>query len=181
MERPLADDLREHRPEAVDRILVELGVEIQAIAQVILRDRDEAADVLGETVITAWERASRLRGPVELRPWLLGMAADLALRRQRRNERLLTQVRATDQAATPSMTTETRLVILEGLALLAPRERAVVALACLADLPIDEVARVLHIRARTAGVLLDEALAKLEYSMVDDAGPSATIVEIQRV
>lgn len=181
MERLLADDLHDHRPEAVDRLLAEHGVEIQAIAQVVLRDRDEAADVLEETVVTAWEHASRLRDPAGLRAWLLGIAADLALRRQRRNARLVSLVAPGEAASTPSTPAEMRLVILESLALLAPRERAVIALTCLAGLSIDEVAHTLRIRPRIAGSLLDEALAKLQYSMVDDAEPSSAFVEIRRV
>jgi RNA polymerase sigma-70 factor (ECF subfamily) len=180
VERSLADELRERRPEAVDRLLAEHGVEIQAIAQVILRDRDEAADVLEETVIAAWERARRLRDPAGLRPWLLRMVTGLALRRQRRNARLVSLVAGAEAAPTPSTPAEMRLVILESLALLAPRERAVIALAYLADLSIDEVARAMGTHPRTAGALLDEALAKLQYSMVDDAGPPPALVEVRR-
>lgn len=181
MERPLADDLRKRRPEAVDRLLAEHGVEIQSIAQVILRDRDEAADVLEETVIAAWEHRSRLRDPARLRPWLLCIATNLALSRQRRNARLVSLVADEDAAPAPAKPAETRLVILEGLALLAPGERAVIALTCLADLSLGEVATAMGVRPRLAGELLDAALAKLQYSMVDDAQPSPAFVEIRRV
>jgi RNA polymerase sigma-70 factor (ECF subfamily) len=161
-------------------------VEIQAIAQVILRDRDEAADVLEETVITAWERASHLRDPAELRPWLLRIATGLALGRRRRNARLVSLVAETEVTASPAteasaIAAETRLVILEGLALLAPRERAVIALTCLADLPLEEIAATMGVRSRAAGELLGQALAKLECSLVDDIGSRPEIVELRRV
>lgn len=181
MERSLADDLRERRPEAVDRLLAEHGVEIQAIAQVILRDRDEAADVLEETIIAAWERARRLREPAGLRPWLLRTATSLALRRQRTNARLVTLVAGDDAAPTPSAPAEMRLVILESLALLAPRERAVIALTCLADLSLEEVAAAMGVGPRIAAELLDGALAKLQYSVIDETEPPPAIVEIRRV
>jgi RNA polymerase sigma-70 factor (ECF subfamily) len=187
MERALADDLRERRPEAVDDLHAVLGEEIQAIAQVILRDRDEAADVLEETVIAAWEHARRLRDPAGLRPWLLRTATNLALRRRRTNERLVTLVAGEDAAPAPSTPAEMRLVILESLAMLAPRERAVVALTCLADLSIGEAARAMGTRPKAAGALLDDALDKLQYSMVDDAEivddaePHPARVEIRRV
>lgn len=182
MQRQLTDDLRGRRPEAVDRLLAEHGVEIQAIAQVILRDPDEAADVLEATIVAAWDGARRLRDDAALRIWLLRAATRLALGR-RPDEARLTAAdallgRPDDGAAGLP---ETQRIILESLALLSPRERAVIALACLADLPVDEIARTLGIRPSAAATLLHGALTRLDCSLVDDAAAGATIVELHRV
>jgi RNA polymerase sigma-70 factor (ECF subfamily) len=182
VERTLADDLREHRPEAIDRLLEEHGVDIQAVAQVILRDGDEAADVLADTVIAAWEHPGRLRDPADLRPRLLGMAATLALQRRRSAVRLAASdglLGAPDLL--PWAPSETQRIILEGLALLEPRDRAIVALCCLEDLPAEEVGRALHTSADAVRAHLREALLRLRCSLVDDAGPGLERVETSHV
>jgi RNA polymerase sigma-70 factor (ECF subfamily) len=178
VKRSLADDLRERRPEAVDRLLAEHGAEIQAVAQVILRDRDEAADVLEETVITAWEKASSLRDPAALRPWLLRIATNRALSRRRMTARLV----ALDVAVEPTASdahgrVEARLAILEGLRVLAPRERAAIALHYLADLPVEEVARAMGTSPNTVKTQLREALAKMRREMRDGADARTTPAE----
>lgn len=183
MKRPLADDLRERRPEAVDRLLAEHGAEIQAVAQLILRDRDEAADVLEETVITAWEKASSLRDPGALRPWLLRIATNRALGRRRMTARLVSLDVAVEPlaveplAADPRGAVEVHLAILEGLQVLAPRERAAIALHYLADLPVEEVARAMGTSPNTVKTQLWEALAKLRRDMGGSAGAKATPAE----
>ena len=178
MARPLVEDLRDRRPEAVDRLLAEHGSEIQTVAQLILRDRDEAADVLEETVITAWEKASSLRDPAALRPWLLRVATNRALNRRRRTTRLVALDLALEHPATdPFAASERHLAILEGLVVLAPRERAAIALHFLADLPIEEVARAMGTRPNTVKTQLREALAKLRREMDEGAGARTRPVE----
>ncbi len=180
MDRSIADDLRERRPEAIDRLLAEHGREIQAVAQVILRDRDEAADVLAETVIAAWEKGASLRDPGALRPWLLRVATNRALDQRRRTARIVALDSILDPVSgDPIGGVETRLAILEGLALLAPRERAAVALRYLADLPIDEVAAAMGTRPNTVKTQLREALAKLRKGMADE-GNRGSRPEVRR-
>jgi RNA polymerase sigma-70 factor, ECF subfamily len=182
VQRQLTDDLRGRRLEAVDRLLAEHGVEIQAIAQVILRDPDEAADVLEATIVAAWDGARRLRDDAALRAWLLRAATRLALGR-RPGEARLTAAGALlgrpDDGA--GGLPETQRIILESLALLSPRERAVIALTCLASLRVDEAARALGVRPSAAATLLRGALTRLDCSLVDDAAAGATIVELHRV
>ena len=180
MRRSIAEDLRDRRPEAIDRLLAEHGREIQTVAQVILHDRDEAADVLAETVIAAWEKGSSLRDPDALRPWLLRIATNQALSRRRRSVRLVALDSVLDQeSADPRGSAETHVAILEGLALLAPRERAAIALRYLADLPVEEVARAMGTQPNTVKTQLREALAKLRRGMADDVGERETVPEVR--
>lgn len=178
MKGSLAEDLRARRPEAVDRLLEEHGAEIQAVAQLILRDRDEAADVLEETVITAWEKAGTLRDPEALRPWLLRIATNRALSRRRMTARLVAlDVVAEQSTVDPQRGIDTRLAILDALRVLAPRERAAIALHYLADLPVDEVARAMGTSPNTAKTQLREALAKMRREMGERAGAGAARAE----
>lgn len=178
MKRTLADDLRERRPEAIDRLLAEHGAEIQAVAQVILRDRDEAADVLEETVIAAWEKASSLRDPAALRSWLLRIATNRALSRRRMTARLVSiDLAGEPPGLDPRLRVETHLAILEGLRVLAPRERAAIALHYLADLPVEDVARAMGTSPNTVKTQLREALAKLRREMGEGAGAAGAPAE----
>ncbi len=180
MTRSIAEDLRERRPEAIDRLLAEHGREIQTVAQVILHDRDEAADVLAETVVTAWEKASSLRDPDALRPWLLRVATNRALSRRRKTARLVALDSINDQpSADPRSAAEVHVAVLEGLALLAPRERAAIALRYLADFPVEEVARVMGTRPNTVKTQLRQALAKLRRGMADDVDAAGTEPEVR--
>jgi len=178
--RSLVEDLRDRRPEAVDRLLAEHGAEIQTVAQLILRDRDEAADVLEETVITAWEKASSLRDAAALRPWLLRIATNRALNRRRRTTRLVALDAAVEHPAADTFAaTERHLAILEGFVVLAPRERAAVALHYLADLPVEDVARAMGTRPNTVKTQLREALAKLRREMSEATDPRVAPTEVR--
>jgi hypothetical protein len=53
--------LRRRRPEALEDLLATYGPEIQAVAYLILRDRADAEDVVVETLLTAYDRASSIR------------------------------------------------------------------------------------------------------------------------
>ncbi len=180
MKRSIADDLRERRPEAIDRLLAEHGREIQTVAQVILHDRDEAADVLAETVIAAWEKGSSLRDPDALRPWLLRVATNRALSRRRKTARLVALDSVLErEAADPRGPAEAHVALLEGLALLAPRERAAIVLRYLADLSIADVAAAMGTRPNTVKTQLREALAKLRLGMIDDLDERGATAEVR--
>jgi RNA polymerase sigma-70 factor (ECF subfamily) len=181
VKRSIAEDLRERRPEAIERLLAEHGREIQAVAQVILHDRDEAADILAETVIAAWEKGSSLRDPNALRPWLLRVATNRALSRRRRTARLVALDSILERASADFRSAaEAHVTVLEGLALLAPRERAAIALRYLADLPVEEVARAMGTRPNTVKTQLREALAKLRRGMADDTDEPGSSPEVNR-
>jgi len=180
VKRSIAEDLRERRPEAIDRLLAEHGLEIQTVAQIILHDRDEAADVLAETVIAAWEKSSSLRDPDALRPWLLRVATNRALSRRRRSTRLVALDSVLEwESADPRGAAEAHVAVLEGLALLAPRERAAIALRYLGDLSIEEVARAMGTRPNTVKTQLREALVKLRRGMVDEVDRRDSAPEVR--
>lgn len=150
------------------------------MAQVILHDRDEAADVLAETVIAAWEKAVTIRDPEALRPWLLRVATNRALSRRRKSVRLVAlDSIAEPESSDPRREAEAHVAVLEGLALLAPRERAAIALRYLADLPVEDVARAMGTRPNTVKTQLREALGKLRRGMADGFDESEVASEVR--
>jgi RNA polymerase sigma-70 factor (ECF subfamily) len=170
----LLDELLAHRPEALDHLLAAHGREILGVANMITRDRDEAADVLEDTLCIAWEKARQLRNEEALRSWLLRIATNRALSRRRFQSRFVVLDKIPDPA-TPDTTAPSamRLSLLAGMAKLAPRERAAVALHYYADLPVDAVAKAMGTSPNTVKTQLREALAKLRVALDDGAASAA--------
>jgi RNA polymerase sigma-70 factor (ECF subfamily) len=65
-----------------------------ALAFVILREAEGAADVVQEALLTAWRRLDQLREPAQVAPWLTVITRRIALRQQ---ARLRGQTAALDQ------------------------------------------------------------------------------------
>ena len=76
--------LRRGEPQVLAELLSQHGREIQGVAYLILRNRADAEDVLMDTLLTALDRGSSLRDPAAMRQWLLKIATNQALSRQRR-------------------------------------------------------------------------------------------------
>src|ERR1700741_2863031 len=53
----------------------------------VLRDRDEAADAMHDTFITAYRKIDQLRDPTRLRSWLFAVARTEALAHARKRKR----------------------------------------------------------------------------------------------
>lgn len=162
----LAEDLRRHDPDAIARILDRYGHEIQAVAQLILRDRAEAEDVLIETLVTAWQRGGSLRDPGSLRAWLLRIATNHSLSLRRRVTRRIWQpgsapTTSPDHAAAA----DTRLTVLAEVDRLPMRMRAAVVLHYYADLPVDQVAALLGRSPNTIKAQLRVALGRIREGL----------------
>lgn len=72
--------LRGRRPEVLDDLLGRYGREMQAVAYLVLRDRAAAEDAVAEALLIALDRGQDLRDDEALRPWLLRIATNRAVR-----------------------------------------------------------------------------------------------------
>ncbi len=164
--------LRAGDPEVLSELLERYGRDIQNVAYLILRDHAGAEDVLMETLLSALDRASSLRDPGALRPWLLRIATNHALGRRRRSSRVtflavVPDVPITDPDATDHM------ALMAGLATLPVRTRAAVVLHYYADLSVADVAAAMGTSPNTVKTQLREALDRLRRVVID---PPATLV-----
>lgn len=134
-----------------------------------LGDRSRAEDVAQEAFAAAyrrWGRVSVMERPVA---WVYVVAMNRA-RRDLRRESAAPAAPALDLVRDPADPAASRIAVLNGLARLAPRQRAAVVLRYLADLQVAEVAAAMGCSVGTAKATLHAALANLRVT-VDDTEP----------
>jgi RNA polymerase sigma-70 factor (ECF subfamily) len=168
--------LRRGEPQVLAELLEQHGREIQGVAYLILRNPADAEDVLMDTLIAALDRGSSLRDPAALRQWLLKIATNLALGRQRRFRRV-TWVQLLPESPAPALDATEHLALVEGLATLPVRSRAAVVLHYYADLPVAQVAVAMGTSENTVKSQLRTGLARLrellEASVVNASNAEA--------
>ncbi len=81
--------LRRGRPEVLADLLARYGRDMQAVAYLIVRDRSAAEDVVADSLLAALDHGHGLRDEAALRPWLLRIATNKALRHRQRAARIV--------------------------------------------------------------------------------------------
>lgn len=110
-----------------------------------------------------------------MRPWLLKIATNQALSRQRRFRRV-TWVQLIPDSPGPAIDPTEHIALLQGLATLPIRSRAAVVLRYYADLPVAEVASVMGTSQNTVKSQLRTGLARLR-EVLDTSVVSASPAE----
>jgi RNA polymerase sigma-70 factor (ECF subfamily) len=140
------------------------------LAAVMLRDGDEARDVVQEACFTAWKKLSQLRSEAQLRPWFLTIVANHC--RDVRRTRWWSIVRLAevreDQEASRS-DVESELDLDRELRTLPRRQRAALFLYFYLDLPLGDVARILNISPQAAKSLVHRAVVQLRLNLAEVA------------
>jgi RNA polymerase sigma-70 factor (ECF subfamily) len=165
----LVEDLRAHKPEAIEELLAEHGRQIHAVAYLVLRSAADAEEVVMDTVMTAWDKAGSIRQADALRPWLLQIATrrSLSMARGRRPTGSLEP--GTGGWVDPIGPVANRLALASAVAALPVRMRAAIALRYYADLDLDAIARALGRSRNTVKTELRLALGRLRQQMDADA------------
>ena len=156
--------LRRGEPEVLAELLDQYGKEIQGVAYLILRNATDAEDVLMDTLVAALDRGASLRDPAALRRWLLKIATNEALGRQRRFRRV-TWVQVMPDLPGPTIDATEHVALIQGLAALPIRSRAAVVLHYYADLPVADVAAAMGTSQNTVKSQLRTGLARLRESL----------------
>ncbi len=164
-ERDLAARIRRRELDGLDDLLERHGRELQAVAFLILRNEQDAEEVVADTLLTAWRKIETLREPDRLRPWLLAIAARIALRRRRRFRPQVVSLDAVAMLPGDTPSAGERLDFRDAINGLPPRMRAAIALHAIADLPVAEVARVLGTSENTVKSQIREARARLRVTL----------------
>lgn len=128
------------------------------LAAVMLNDRAAAEDAVQEAAVKAWRKARQLRDLGAVRPWFLSIVANECrmLRRQR-----WWSVLRFGEVSSPPQENESHTDLRRALLKLSPDERLPLVLHFYLDLPLDEVARALHVSPSAAKSRIYRAAKKL--------------------
>ena len=135
----------------------------------MLDDPAAADDLTVETFLRLHRHRERWRPGMPLRPWLFTIARNLA-RNRLRAQRLwgwLPLSAVHDRPAPPPRSDETQRRVAAAFAALPPAQREACSLRLLADLPVDEIARVTRVPAGTIKSRLFHGLRRLRAQLAD--------------
>jgi RNA polymerase sigma-70 factor (ECF subfamily) len=135
------------------------------LAAVMLADRSSAEDAVQEASIKAWRKLGQLRGDQNsLRPWFLSIVANEC--RMARRQRWWSVLKVAELPSTDSIPEQSRTSDLQrALLKLSPDERLPLVLHFYLDLPIEEVARALHVSPAAAKSRIYRAAKRLRSDL----------------
>ncbi|MFD2764298.1 SigE family RNA polymerase sigma factor [Micromonospora eburnea] len=123
---------------------------LHRLAYSLCGDSDQADDLVQETAVRLFERWSRASRAEQLDAYVRTILVRLFLDSQRKGWwRIRLFAAPPDVRRTEDRGTEERTVLRDALAKVPPRQRAVLVLRFLHDLPVDEAARILGCSAGT--------------------------------
>lgn len=165
---PLAERTREGDAGAFRELVAATTDRIYRLAHHLMRDRDEAEDVVQETFIRAWQRRGDLRDPAAVMPWLSRIARNAARDRlrwwRRRPEKARTEVEPAG-AATPAdhalIGAERAAEVRRALDVLSEKHRVILLLREVEDMSYEQIAELLGVPVGTVESRLHRARAAL--------------------
>lgn len=134
------------------------------LASRMLGDCTRGEDIAAEALARAWLHWGKVRGLDHRLAWVLRVTTNLCLDQLRRRRPVVMAAASSD----PTDAVALRLALAAALHSLPRRQREVVVLRHLADLPEIEVARALGITPGTVGAHLHRGLASLRGRLGDD-------------
>src|SRR6185437_10116384 len=153
-----------------DRFVADSSDTLLRTAYLIAWDLGEAEDLVQETLLEVarrWPRIGRMEHPTAYaRRTLVNRALSGSARRTRRRQELIAPMPSEPEAA-PDRAAEIGVAdeLMEALAALPPRQRAVLVLRYFLDLPEAEVAAALKCSLGTVKSTASRGLARLEQTM----------------
>ena len=154
---------------AFEEAFEDLYVRAYGVAYQLLGRRSESEDVAQETLARAFVRWRRIRSYAEA--WVVRVAGNLAIDAWRRRQRIESDADAESRAESSPGPDGQRVDLHRALETLSRRQREVIVLRFLADLPEAAVAKALGCSVGSVKQHASRGLATLRASMtVDDAG-----------
>jgi RNA polymerase sigma-70 factor (ECF subfamily) len=137
------------------------------LAAVMLADRGAAEDAVQEASIKAWRKLKQLRGDEKaLRPWFLSIVANEC--RMTRRTRWWGVVKLAEMPPLGSEDVAGNPDLHQALLRLSPEERLPLILHFYLDLPLDEVARTMHVSPSAAKSRIYRAAKRLRADLTPE-------------
>ena len=151
---------------------------LDAVARLILRDSDLAADAVQEALIRAWRDLPRLREPERFDAWLYRLTVNACMDASRRRRRRVVEIELTPLIDLPipdgTAAFADRDFLDRALRRLQPDQRAILVLRFFLDLSLPEAAEILDIPLGTAKSRLHRSLAALRATVSAAATSAVT-------
>lgn len=148
----LVEQAKRGDAEAFDRVTAPHIEMIFRLALRMLGQREEAEDVVQETLISAYRRLETFRGDADFGTWLYAIACKLCLKRRQHNarreryaeERVYLQATPSDDPEMHLLVTQEAEEVQEALMALAPADRLLIVMKLIEGFSHEEIAGVLH-------------------------------------
>jgi RNA polymerase sigma-70 factor, ECF subfamily len=172
-QRRLVEQAREGDHDAFAALARESVARLDAIARLILRDRDLARDAVQDALIRAWRDLPGLRDPGNFDAWLHRLTVNASIDAVRRRRRRVIEVELMPMHD-PAIPDEAiglaeKDHLKRAIERLEPEQRAVIVLHYYLGLPLTEAAKTLGIPIGTAKSRLSRALDNLHATLSTEA------------
>jgi RNA polymerase sigma-70 factor (ECF subfamily) len=136
------------------------------LAAVMLNDRTAGEDAVQEAAIKAWRKLRQLRGDMQsLRPWFMSIVANECRMARRRRWFSVVKMPDVEPARFDERSPEAIADLQVAVARLKPDERLPLVLYFYLDMPLEEVARALHVSPAAAKARIYRAAHKLRADL----------------
>jgi RNA polymerase sigma factor (sigma-70 family) len=159
----------------LDSLYRESSTDLLAFLRRRCKTPEAAADCLAETYLIAWKKRAERPPEAELRPWLFGIARNVALRGHQHDGQLALAAKAlansisSASAARDDGIDEVRAAIRNALTQLPPLDQEIITMISWDGLRPGEVAKVLGISANVVRVRAHRARARLRVELAEIA------------
>lgn len=156
---------------AFARLVAAYQSDLVRVAYVVTGDQQLAEDAAEAAWCIAWRKLPSLRESASIKGWLVAVAANEARKiAGRRRRHAVIELRLTPpETSLPDPAGEIdRVDLVNALARLDPRDRAIIALRYAADLESDEIAPMLHLTASGVRSRLARSLRRLRKDLSHD-------------
>ncbi len=140
--------------------------DLYRLAYYYLGNPQDAEDVVGETVLKAYEKFSSLRSEEAFRPWIFKILVNQCNSFLRKRNLRKTEELSEELHVLPELGEE--IIVKEMLSVLSEEERKIVALAVFGGYKGEEISKMLHMRHSTVRSKYRRALKKLEKSLLEE-------------
>ncbi len=171
-QRELVEQARQGDHDAFAALVFAALPRLDAIARLILRDPERAKDAVQEALVRAWRDLRSLRDPDRFDAWTYRLVVNACTDDLRRQRRRAVEVELTPILEPPmgdsQISVAERDALERGFRRLDPEQRSLIVLHHYLDLPLPDVADILHIPLGTAKSRLHRALAVMRAALEAD-------------
>jgi RNA polymerase sigma-70 factor (TIGR02954 family) len=162
-DRQLVISAQKGNDQAFFALMQENKEKLYKIAYSFFKNEEMALEAIQEVTCRAYCKLNRLREPAYFDTWLVRIMLNYCISEQKRQKRLLPQLR--NEQAAPGADNDTRIGIEAAVERLEPRYKQIIILKYFQDFTLSEIARVLGCPDGTVKTWLHKALRLLRQDL----------------